>query len=62
MSKACKTLEEANQTIEHYRIKGSESYYKEQDGLFLVYRTPDDKTLKSINYSPAAIRQMLELV
>ena len=62
MSKACKTLEEANQTIEHYRSKGAESYYKEQDGLFLVYRSPDDKTLKSINYSPAAIRQMLELV
>ena len=59
MSKACKTLEEANQTIEHYRSKGSESYYKEHDGLFLVYRTPDDKTLKSINYSPADIKGLL---
>jgi len=54
MSKACKTVEEANQTIAHYRkTAGTESYYKEIDGLFLVYRLPDDKTLKSINYSPA---------
>ncbi len=54
MSKACKTVEEANQTIEHYRnTAGVESHYKEIDGLFLVYRTADNKTLKSINYSPA---------
>ncbi|MDN3583929.1 nucleoside triphosphate pyrophosphohydrolase family protein [Mucilaginibacter flavus] len=54
MSKACKTVEEANQTIEHYRnTTGVESHYKEIDGLFLVYRTADNKTLKSINYSPA---------
>lgn len=59
MSKACKTIEEANQTIEHYRSKGSESYYKEIDGLYLVYRTPDDKTLKSVNYSPADLKGML---
>jgi predicted HAD superfamily Cof-like phosphohydrolase len=54
MSKACKTIEEANQTIAHYRdTAGTESYYKEIDGLFLVYRTHDNKTLKSVNYSPA---------
>ena len=59
MSKACKTIEEANETIEHYRGKGSESYFKEIDGLYLVYRTPDDKTLKSVNYSPADLKGML---
>src|SRR6187402_1846991 len=32
MSKACKTIEEANATVEHYQSKGSESYYKEVDG------------------------------
>ncbi|SDE29646.1 Phosphoribosyl-ATP pyrophosphohydrolase [Mucilaginibacter pineti] len=54
MSKACKTVEEANQTIEHYRNTANvESHYKEIDGLYLVYRTADNKTLKSINYSPA---------
>src|SRR3954468_3041317 len=44
MSKACKTIEEAEQTIAHYQAKdGSESYHKEEDGLFLVYRTNDNK-------------------
>jgi predicted HAD superfamily Cof-like phosphohydrolase len=60
MSKACKTIEEANKTIEHYKSKGNtESYYKEVDGLYLVYRTLDDKTLKSVNYSPADLRTIL---
>jgi hypothetical protein len=60
MSKACKTIEEANETIEHYKSKGNtESYYKEIDGLYLVYRKPDDKTLKSVNYSPADLRKIL---
>lgn len=57
MSKACKTVEEAQQTIDHYRANaGTESYYKEIDGLYLVYRTADNKTLKSINYSPADLK------
>src|SRR4051812_33803242 len=59
MSKACNTAEEANETIEHYKGKGSESYYEEIDGLYLVYRKPDDKTLKSVNYSPADLKGML---
>lgn len=60
MSKACKTIEEANQTIVHYKNKdASESYFKEEDDLFLVYRTADNKTLKSINYSPADLKGLL---
>lgn len=61
MSKACRTREEAEATMQHYREKdGTESYYKEADGLFLVYRKSDDKTLKSINYSPADLKSILE--
>lgn len=60
MSKACKTVDEANATIAHYLAKdNTEAHYKEIDGLFLVYRTADNKTLKSIAYSPAAISEML---
>jgi len=60
MSKACKTVEEANQTIAHYKnTAGTDAYYKEMDGLFLVYRVADEKTLKSINYSPANLGGML---
>ncbi|PWS26526.1 hypothetical protein DHW03_17280 [Pedobacter yonginense] len=60
MSKACKTIEEAEKTIKHYLEKDqTESYYKEIDGLFLVFRKGDDKTLKSINYSPADLKSLL---
>ncbi|WP_443939870.1 hypothetical protein [Pedobacter sp. MW01-1-1] len=60
MSKACKTIEEAEHTIKHYFEKdGTESYFKEIDGLFLVFRKGDDKTLKSINYSPADLKGLL---
>lgn len=60
MSKACKTLEEAEATMAHYLQKdGTESYYKEKDGLFLVYRKADDKTLKSIYYSEADLKSIL---
>ncbi|WP_231462397.1 MULTISPECIES: nucleoside triphosphate pyrophosphohydrolase family protein [unclassified Pedobacter] len=60
MSKACKTVEEAEQTIQFYLDKdNTESYYKEVDGLFLVFRKADDKTLKSINYSPADLKSLL---
>ncbi|WP_316824939.1 nucleoside triphosphate pyrophosphohydrolase family protein [Pedobacter miscanthi] len=60
MSKACKTVEEAEQTIQFYLDKDqTESYYKEIDGLFLVFRKSDDKTLKSVNYSPADLKSHL---
>lgn len=59
MSKACETVEEAEATVAHYQAKGSECYYKEDNGKFLVYRTSDNKTLKNINYSPADLGKVL---
>jgi predicted HAD superfamily Cof-like phosphohydrolase len=60
MSKACKTVEEANATIAHYKTSSNvDAYYKEIDSLFLVYRGSDHKTLKSINYSPADLRSLV---
>ena len=60
MSKTCKTLEEAQATQKHYLDKdGTESFVEESDGHFLVYRKVDNKTLKSINYSPANLKQFL---
>jgi predicted HAD superfamily Cof-like phosphohydrolase len=53
MSKACLTIQEAESTIKYYLEKGTEAYYREIEGKFLVYRKADNKTLKSINYSPA---------
>ena len=61
MSKACKSEEEAIATLEHYKQKdGTEGYYKEIDGLYLVFRNGDHKTLKSIKYSPADLKSIIE--
>lgn len=61
MSKACKSVEEAEATMKYYKEeKGVDSYYKEVDGLFLVFREGDNKTLKSINYSPADLKSIVE--
>ncbi len=61
MSKACKSIEEAEATMKFYKEeKGVDSYYKEVDGLYLVYREGDNKTLKSIAYSPADLKSIIE--
>lgn len=60
MSKACHTEAEAKATVAHYEKKdGTECYYKEEAGKFLIYRKSDNKTLKSINYSPADLEAIL---
>ncbi len=61
MSKACKSEEEAIATLDHYKAKdGTEGYYREENGKWLVFRSGDNKTLKSINYSPADLKSILD--
>lgn len=61
MSKACDTEKEAQETVDFYREKKNEEcYYKKVDGRFLVFRKSDNKTIKSINYSPADLKKILE--
>ena len=60
MSKACVSEDEAKATVEFYKKKdGTECYYKEEAGKWLVYRKSDNKTIKSINYSPADLQGIL---
>jgi len=60
MSKVCATVQEAEETAEYYKNKkGMDCFYEERDGKYLVYRS-DRKTLKSINYSPADLKSILE--
>jgi predicted HAD superfamily Cof-like phosphohydrolase len=60
MSKASSSQQEAIQTLLHYKEKdGTEGYYKEVDGKWLVYRNGDNKVLKSINYSPANLTDII---
>jgi|AntRauTorcE11897_2_1112592.scaffolds.fasta_scaffold00303_26 predicted HAD superfamily Cof-like phosphohydrolase len=60
MSKACGSIEEADKTIKHYLDKdGTVSYWVKKGKKYLVYRTLDNKVLKSINYSPANLKSIL---
>ncbi|GAB4330582.1 MAG: nucleoside triphosphate pyrophosphohydrolase family protein [Flammeovirgaceae bacterium] len=61
MSKVCKTLEEAEKTVIHYQTqKGMDGIIERKGKEYLVYRKSDNKVLKSINYSPANLKSILE--
>ncbi|MEZ5045174.1 MAG: nucleoside triphosphate pyrophosphohydrolase family protein [Saprospiraceae bacterium] len=61
MSKTCKTKEEAEATMHHYKAtQGVDSYMEKAGDVYLVYRQSDKKTLKSINYSPADLQGLLD--
>lgn len=61
MSKACSTLTEAEATQKAYQEKdGTKSFIEQKEDKFLVYREGDNKVLKSINYSPANLKEILE--
>lgn len=63
MSKTCKTLEEAEATVQHYLDQqGVESYIRQEGEFYLVHRSSDHKTLKSIKYSPADLEGILKKV
>jgi predicted HAD superfamily Cof-like phosphohydrolase len=60
MSKACSSIQEAIETISHYKKKDStESSYKMIGEKCVVYRDSDNKVLKSINYSPADLKNKI---
>jgi len=59
MSKACSTEAEAQQTVAHFDAKDQAAFYEFKDGKYLVYRKEDNKTLKSIAYSPANFEGVL---
>lgn len=62
MSKACKDEAEAVATCEAHFHKTGEDCRAEEDssGNYLVYRITDNKTIKSINYSPADLKPIVE--
>lgn len=59
MSKACSTEEEAFDTIKHYMANGTECTWIQDGEKYLVLRSSDQKVLKSINYSPANLKEFL---
>jgi predicted HAD superfamily Cof-like phosphohydrolase len=61
MSKACNNELEAKDTVAHYKLeKGVDCYYEEADGKYLVFRREDRKTLKSVYYSEANLKRIIE--
>ncbi len=61
MSKVCETFEIAEETVAYYKNeRNTDGYIKEQAGQFLVYRTADNKVLKSVKYSPADLASILQ--
>lgn len=62
MSKVCHSENEAKDTVAHYLKKdGTECYYAKESDKWLVYRKADNKTIKSINYSPADLEKIVNL-
>ncbi len=60
MSKVCDTLNDAEATLEHYQQKdGTEGFVEPSEGKFLVYRKADKKVLKSVKYSAANLKAIL---
>lgn len=62
MSKACNSLEEAEATVRYYEKRdATKSKIVKKDKTFIVLRIPDDKVLKSVNYSPANLKSMIKI-
>src|SRR5258706_1787980 len=60
MSKASTSEEEAINTVQYYKDKdGTACYYRRQNNRWRLHRTSDNKTIKSINYSPADLGRIL---
>lgn len=60
MSKACLSEAEAQKTLDHYLQKdGTVGYWKQVGDKWVCYRSSDDKVLKSINYSPANLTEII---
>lgn len=60
MSKACKTLEEAEASLAYYRNQGIDCYMEQKDNLYLIFRHGDNKTLKSRFYSEAQLEPIIK--
>ena len=60
MSKACENEEDAIETVKFYKTKdGTECYYRQEGVKWLVYRKSDNKTIKSIHYSPVDLASIV---
>lgn len=59
MTKYCTTVEEAKDTVGKYLNDGIGVHYEKVGDVYVIYRNEDNKVLKSINYSPANLREFI---
>jgi hypothetical protein len=60
MSKACKTEEEAIETVKIRSIEqGADCHYEKVGDYWIVYRTRDRKVMKNVNYFRPDLKQFL---
>lgn len=59
MSKFCTSEAEANETVASYKHQGVGAFWAKQGDLYVVYRTEDKKVLKSINYRPVSLKELI---
>lgn len=57
MSKSCSTLEEAEETVKVRSQEYGPCYYRQVGDRYVVYRTEDDKVMKSVNYFAPNLEQ-----
>lgn len=57
MSKSCITEEEAIKTVDVRSVQYGPCYYSKVGERYVVYRTSDDKVMKSINYFSPNLKQ-----
>ena len=60
MSKACKNPQESLETKFHYISQGVQVTSIKKDGVYIIQRDSDGKTMKSINYSPACLKPIID--
>jgi predicted HAD superfamily Cof-like phosphohydrolase len=61
MSKACKTQEEVEASLEYYEEKGIDVYAEQVGDYYIIKRNGDNKILKNKFYTPADIKNILKL-
>jgi len=57
MSKSCATEQEALDTIDARMVEYGPCHYRKVGDRYVVYRSSDDKVMKSINYFPPNLEQ-----
>lgn len=59
MTKGCKSIEEADATIEFYSKQGISVFAEKVGDLYVVYRTSDKKVMKSIDYIKVSLSKFI---